>query len=294
MSVKEQLLKMKENWLMVVLVLVVVLFLSGGNGIVGDAFGDLKSFGQSSDRGYGVEAESLSYYPGVNDGFAPEIEERKIVKSSSLSTEIERGEFSEAEEKLKNIISSSGSFLLNEQVNKNGEGWRASLYGYYSLKVETGKYDSVVSQLKEIGEVQSFNENVLDVTERYDDVEIELGVERERLVRYLEMYDSADEVSDRIELNDRIFNQERTIKYLEDSLENIDSRIDYSSISFSMSEETSSWDNIVFVKLSDLTRSFVSNLNTLLSFVFGVIPWAVVLLIGWFSWKWFKKRDEFS
>lgn len=288
MSVKDQFNKMKENWLMVVLALVVVLFLSGGNGIVSDSIGNIQSFGKSFDGGV-AEIGIASYYPGVGGGFAPEIEERKIVKSSSLSTEINRGKFVEAEAELKNIISNSGAYLLNERVNKNGEGWRASLSGYYSLKVETGKYDSVIAQLKEIGEVQSFNENMLDVTERYDDVEIEIKVERERLARYMEMYEDADEVSDRIELNDRIFNQERTIKYLEDSLENIDSRIDYSSISFSMSEEKSNWTNIVFVKLSDLIRSFVNNLNTLLGFIFGIVPWAVALFVGWFFWKRFRK-----
>lgn len=290
MDIKEQFSKMKDNWLMIVLVLVVVLFLSGGNGVVDSSISSMKGFGNSFD-GRGIGIETGGYYPGVDGGFAPEIEERKIVKSSSLSTEIEKGEFGEAEDKLKNIISSSGAYLLNEQVNKNGEGWRAYSYGYYSLKVETGKYDSVVAQLKEIGEVQSFNENVLDVTERYDDVEIELGVERGRLERYLEMYDDADEVSDRIELSDRIFNQERTIKYLEESLENIDSRIDYSSISFSMTEERSGYVGVAFVKLSDLVRGFVDSFNTLLSFIFGIIPWAVALLVGWFFWKRFRKGN---
>jgi hypothetical protein len=279
---------MKENWLMVVLVLVVILFLSGGNVIVGDSFGNAKNLGQSFDRSVN-EIGLTAYYPDSSDGFAPEIEERKITRSSSLSTEIERGEFGEAEIKLKNIIISSGAYLLNERVNKNGEGWRASFYGYYSLKVETDKYDAVVVQLKEIGEVQSFNENMADVTERYDDVEIELSAERERLDRYLKMYDDAEEVGDQIELNDRIFNQERTIKYLEESLENIDSRIDYSTISFSMNEERSGYGSIAFVKLGDLARSFVDNLNTLLNLIFGLIPWAVALLVGLFFWKRFRK-----
>ena len=277
---------MKENWLMVVLVLVVVLFLSGGNGIIGNSLNDVtRSLGANA-----IGIESAKYYPVSDGGFAPEVEERKIVRSSSLSTEIERGEFEEAEAKLKNIIVSSGAYLLNERVNRNGEGWRAYFYGYYSLKVDTDKYDSVVAQLKDIGEVQSFDENMLDVTERYDDVEIELSAERERLGRYLDMYEDADEVSDQIELNDRIFNQERTIKYLEESLENIDSRIDYSTISFSMSEERSGYAGIAFVKLGDLVRSFIDSFNALLNLIFAIVPWTVALFIGWIFWKRFRKN----
>ncbi|MCD4770967.1 DUF4349 domain-containing protein [archaeon] len=291
MGLKKQFATIKENWLMIVLGLVLIVFLSNGSGIVSQSFDSVMTAGDSFDKGYGggVASESMNYRSGGSDDFAPETEERKITKSSSLSTEIERGGFSEAEGQLKNIVRSSGAYLLNERVNRNGESWRAYYSGYYSLKIDTSKYDAVVAQLKEIGEVQSFSENMVDVTGRYEDIEIEIGVEKARLLRYLEMYDEADEVSDKINLNDRIFNQERKIKYLEDSLRNIDNRVDYSSVSFSMSEERSEWIGIVFVKLSDLVRSFVSSINTLLSFIFGFAPWAIAFFIGRWIWKKFKK-----
>jgi len=72
-------------------------------------------------------------------------------------------------------------------------------------------------------------------------------------------------------------------------LRNIDNRIEYSSVSFSMSEERSEWVNIALVKLSDLVRSFVGSLNSLLSFIFGIVPWAVAFFIGLWAWKKFKK-----
>ena len=183
MGIKEQFEKMKENWLMLVLALVVIVFLSGSNGIVGQS---LNNIGGSFEKGYAdmVDSRVMGYYPETNSDFAPEVEERKIVKSSSLSTETARGEFGEAEERLKNIVTSSGAFLLDERVNRNGEGWRGYYSGYYQLKVNVDKYDSVVAQLKEIGEVQSFSENMDDVTGSYNDLEIEVGVEKERLARY--------------------------------------------------------------------------------------------------------------
>ena len=284
MSIRKQFDTIKNNWLMIVLILVVVMFLSG-NGVVNSGLNVVKGIGQSFDRVSEVASSDMMRYPGVSNDFAPEVEERKIVKSSSLSSEIDRGEFSEAEIKLKNIISSSGAYLLNERVDKNGKGWKVYYSGQYSLKVDTSKYDAILSQLKEIGEVQNFNENTDDVTGRYDNLEIELGVEKERLVRYNEMYENAEEVSDKIDLNDRIFNQERKIKYLEDSLKNIDNKIDYSSINFSMTEERSEYINIALVKLSSLVRTFVNNFNALVSFIFGVIPWAIVVLVGWWIWK---------
>jgi hypothetical protein len=91
------------------------------------------------------------------------------------------------------------------------------------------------------------------------------------------MYNSAEKISDKIELNDRIFNQERTIKYLEDSLKNMDQRVDYSTINLNISEKYS-YSNIALVKLSDLVRSFVNSVNALLKFLFVIIPFAIV---GW-------------
>ncbi|MCK5347345.1 MAG: DUF4349 domain-containing protein, partial [Candidatus Heimdallarchaeota archaeon] len=165
----------KKNWLVIVLVLALVLFFSGGNGIISDSFEGIKSAGQSFSGGYGemTDSEMMNYRSVPSGGdFAPEIEDRKIVKSSSLSSETKRGEFLDAEARLKNIIVSSEAFLLNERVNRYGEGWRSYYSGYYQLKVDTVKYDSVVAQLKEIGEVQSFNENMVDVTGSYENIEI--------------------------------------------------------------------------------------------------------------------------
>ncbi len=287
MGIKEQIATLKNNWLMVIIAIALLVFLSGGN-VIEQGIYSVKSAGGTFNEGY-AETESLNYYPGSDGGFAPESEDRKVVKSSSLSIEIERGEFGNAEESLKNIVSSSGAYLLNERVNINGEGWKTYYSGYYSLKIETVKYDSVVAQLKGVGEVQSFNENVADVTGRYEDLEIEVEVERQRLLRYLEMFNETEEIEYKINLNDKIFDQERRIKYLENSLDNIDSKIEYSSISFSMSEERSEWTNVALVKFSDLIRDFVNNLNGLLGFIFGVIPWALAVFAGWFFWKKFRK-----
>ncbi len=287
MGIKEQIATLKNNWLMVIIAIALLVFLSGGN-VIEQGIYSVKSAGGTFSEGY-AGTESLNYYPGPDSGFAPESEDRKVVKSSSLSIEIERGEFGNAEESLKNIVSSSGAYLLNERVNINGEGWKTYYSGYYSLKIETVKYDSVVAQLKGVGEVQSFNENVADVTGRYEDLEIEVEVERQRLLRYLEMFNETEEIEYKINLNDKIFDQERRIKYLENSLDNIDSKIEYSSISFSMSEERSEWTNVALVKFSDLIRDFVNNLNGLLGFIFGVIPWALAVFAGWFFWKKFRK-----
>jgi hypothetical protein len=285
MGIKKQLLKIKDNWLLVLLIL--VLFAAPmfyPNGSVGYAksglYEDMAMPEMAMARGGVMYDES----------FAPEIIERKITKTSNLNSEIERGKFKSVEIKLKAIISATDSYLINENSNKYGEGIRSYYNGYYQIKVQTNKYDLIIEQLKELGEVTSFNENKRDITESYTDNSIELAVEKERLARFEQMYSSATDISDKIELNDKIFDQERRIQYLEESLENMDSRIDYSTISVSLTEKRSGYVGVALVKFSRLVRTLIDSFNGVLSLIFWIIPWALITLIIWVIYRNVKRK----
>ena len=292
MTIKSQLSKIKDNWLLIVIVLAVLAFLN---------FGNLGSLGVSSlAGGIGFEkraAQDASYsgsygiipQPSYGD-FAPDVTDRKITKSSSINIETETGIFKDAESKLKSIVKSTNSYLLNENVNKYDSGWKTYYSGTYQIKVDSRKYNDIIAQLKGIGEVKSFSENTDDITASYKNLEIELAAERQRLLRYHEMYKEASLTADKLQISDRIFDQERTIKYLEDSIKNMDKQVDYSSIYVTLNEKQSEYANILFVKFSELVRSFVASINSLLKLVFAVIPYAVSAAILWFVVRFFRKR----
>jgi len=293
MTLKEQWNTIKKNWLIAVVLLLFVLTPLISN--VGQTF--TQTFAMDSSAGYGVAEEAAmmktSYYPSPTYGdFAPEVQERIITKTAYLSSEIKRGEFNLAENNLKSIVTSSDSFLLNENSNKYGEGVESYYVGYYTIKVETSKYDAVLSQLRELGKVTSFNENRNDITGSYTNTKLELEVEKERLQRYKNLYAEAKSVDEKLTLNDRIFDEERTIKYLEDSLKNMDSRVDYSTISVTLQEKQSGYLGVVFVKFSQLVKSLVDSINSVLKLIFIVLPWAVVVGIIWILVRVFRKGKK--
>jgi len=266
MTIKQQLYRIKENWIITLVLIILVLFLTNSSPV------SLTKGGFS-----GVAMESSFAPRGIyQEDFSPEIQERIITKSANLQTEIKRGTFKEKEKILKEII--KDSYLLNENINTREKRLKEYINAYYQIKVKTEDYNEIITKLKEIGKVKSFNENLQDITKRYTNIKTELELERTRLQRYQEMYAKADKISDKIELNDRIFNQERTIKYLEDSLENLDNRVDYSTISFSMNEKQSEYANIAFIKISEIAKSFMASINFLVKLIFIVLPW--VILIG--------------
>jgi len=202
-----------------------------------------------------------------------------------MATDVERGTFKQAESKVKNIVTSSNSFLLNQNSNRYGKDKKSYYTGSYQIKVESSKYESVVAQLKDIGEVTSFRENTQDITGSYENTNIEIQVEKAKLTRYNQLFDETKDINQKIQLTDRIFSQERRIKYLEDSLSNIDQRVDYSTISLSLNEKRSEYVNVVFVKISELVKGFVNSLNSLLKFILYIIPWAAAFLIIMFIYK---------
>jgi hypothetical protein len=292
MGISEQLSKLKENWLLIVILLVVVVFLSGGSGVMRD-IGGAKMYAAESmamDAAYGGAARSYMPSPGYGEDFAPEVDERIITKTASMSAEVERGEFKQAENQLKGIVAGADGYLLNENANQVGEGWTAYYRGSYSIKVPVLEYDRVVSELKLIGEVKSFNENAQDITGSYVSVEDQLEVERGRLERYEAMMDETENVEEKLQLTDRIYNQERTIKYLEDRLEGMDKRVDYATVSVSLTEEQSSYVNVQLVKLGQLVRSLVNSFNNLLTLVFWALPWLVALFLIRVIWKIVKRK----
>ncbi|MBI2146404.1 DUF4349 domain-containing protein [Candidatus Woesearchaeota archaeon] len=291
MKIKEQLHKIKENWLLATLLLIIVgVLLADKVNLYPPSYG-----ASYSDQAYGASGESIMgrpslglaketalYYPVPESGdFAPDVRERKITKSANLASEVERNEFQAAEEQLKASITAADALLLSENTYRTGKEAGQAYSGTFYIKVESRKYEAFVSQVKHIGTITSFSENAEDLTGQYTDVNIELESEKSRLTRYKELLSKAETTAERIDLTDRIFDQERRIKYLEDSLRNVDQHVEYSTITIQLQEKPSGYGSIALVKLSELLRRLVDSFNNLLHLLFWALPYAVAALIVW-------------
>lgn len=290
MTIKEQFQRIKENWLIMLLLAVVLILFMGlpvtetlqqgvfqADGVYGN------DYAESAVAKMKVGIPSPIY----DSGFAPETEDRKITKTASLNIGVKQGTFQDAESKLKSIVKTADAFLLNENVQKysNYGDDRQYYSGNYNIKVEEGKYDALISQLKEIDEMTLFGENAEDITKQFVDLESELAAEKERLLRYQQMLKEATTVEDKIMLSDRIFDQERIITFLEKQLKTSGEQASYSTVYVVITEKQSEYANAVLVKFSELITTFVTNMNSLLKLLFGLIPYAVAAVLAWLGWK---------
>ncbi|MBI5393511.1 DUF4349 domain-containing protein [Candidatus Woesearchaeota archaeon] len=303
MAIMVQLNKIKENWLILVIVVVLlgaIFFIqptsisktfSMGAGY-GNYGGTYESAAMATSVNMMYNSANAGYYPGqaINDNFAPEEQNRKITKTVSMNTEVEQNTFKKNEAKLKAVIITTNSYLLNENVNKQDIDKYSYYYGSYQIKVEASKYSAIIAQLKDIGETKSFNENAQDITAETKNIEIELTAEKQRLAKFQELYDNAKTTQEKLEITDRIFNQERTIKYYEDALKNKDKQVQYSTIYFSMTEKQSQYRNIIFIKFPELVKKLVGSMNSLLSLLFVIVPYVIAGLLLWLIIRFFRTR----
>jgi len=294
MTVKEQLLKLKENWLLILVVLV-VLYVWAGTGDLGSVVPSLSSYAPSMAVKSSYEpAPSYARSAVYNRGFAPEVKDRLISKTARLSSEVEKGLFTSAESQLKSIIKSSESYMLNEDVDTYNSGERGEYTsGSYEIKVPSAKYDAVVQQLKGIGKLLSFSEVAEDVTGTYTNIKVELDTEKKRLLRYEQMYAEAKKMEDKIDLNDRMFDQERTIANLVDSMDRLGKQVTYSTVHVSLAEKKSAYADIAFVEVSMLVEALVGSLSAFLVLAVAAIPWVLGIgLIVWLYRKLFGLKNK--
>lgn len=296
MSFKEQIDKLKSNWLLIVLGLIIfVILFSITQMSVGSVGYQSRNLGASEKVAMDYDMElSQSLGGGVSssrtDDFSPDVEERKIIKNTNLKLNIKRGEFENTNSRIKAISNTSDSFILSENITSRKSGSKELFTGRYTIKVDSTKLEDMTSQLKDLGKVTYLNQSGNDITGNYTKTSLEIELEKERLKRYQEIYDSTNE-DGKLRLIDRIFNQERRIKYLEDSLKNMDQRVEYSTISLTVTE-TYNYANIVLVRFSDLVRTFVNNVNNVLKFIFGVVPYAVAVYLIYLFTRLFKRRKN--
>lgn len=249
----------------------------------------------SYDSGYESEAPARSMAaPGESASTAgqPEVAERKITKAASIDTEVETGKFKETESKAKEDISSLDAFILNEDVQLHKSGDAAYYTGRYTIKVESGKYDSLVAKLKEIPKLQQFSESADDITEQYTDLEVELKAEKERLERYRALYAEINDTEDKIDLIDMMFYEERAIEYMEKALTEAGKTLDYYTIDFYLAEKEPSFFNVEFVEASELAANIVDGTSSLLRLASYLLPFLAVGFGIWGIRRTMKKKAK--
>lgn len=216
--------------------------------------------------------------------------ERKIIRSANLTIEV--GNFDEACNNINSIILGIG---IIQQTNINtsrvyvDNELKLVKNGTIVLRVDKDKFDTVINNLKGIGDVYNLAINGQDVTDRFVDTESRLRLlklEQSRLEAYLAKLNDLDQI---FKTESRLTGIRQEIESLTGNLNKMSSLVELSTITITMNEKYPGSEKItkpltygqrLLNKLKASLESTVEFLGDFLVFVVSAIP--VLIMLGLF------------
>ena len=154
---------------------------------------------------------------------------------------------------------------------------------WLTLRIPAAELETVVQDLGELGDVDDYNTNSVDVSHEVTDLEAQISTLRASTARIEALLDQASDISDIIDLETELANRQGRLEGLEARQRGLDDQVSMSTIELSLTTEP-------IVEVKDDPNSFwdglVAGWNGLVSFgsgalvVLGVLlPWLAVLAI---------------
>lgn len=160
----------------------------------GEPDGDLGS--ASGDSSAGAPADG-----GQLPQTAPKLQgilDRKIVQSTSIDLAVE--DVGRDFQEIIRIAETAGGFVSTASFSNRDEQQAADL----TIRVPANQYQSVLAQIRNMGEVQEESSDANDATEEYTDLQARLRTLQATERRYLELLAEARNINDILQVQDRL------------------------------------------------------------------------------------------
>ena len=233
------------------------------------------------------------------------LSQRKIIRNANISIEVD--DFDVAYSKIEYIISNLG-YVQESKINKVKHFVDNKIElvtsGVIIIRVDADKFNSVLKDIKGLGQLIDENIKTDDVTEKFFDVESRLRLlkyEESRLEEYLKKIDDPDNI---FKTQRRLTDIRHEIEQLTGTLNKLSDLVKLSTITINMKEKapTSTSEPSKQSYISQLKDNFLDSLNGVMKFlgnlllvIVGSLPVLVLLGIVFFPFyflgkKFLKKR----
>ena len=229
----------------------------------------------------------------------------KLIYEGNLTVET-RG-FDDAVAQVERLVQQCGGFIESSNVEghtryeSDGSVRVVNRYASYTLRVPADRFQSVLNQTGEIGNVTQSNTRVINVTSQFTDQEARkesLEVQEDRLLAMLEQ---STDMETLVTLESRLSEVRYEIESIERNLRNLQTQVDYSTIYLYLQEvaaytPTASVQRTFGQQLSDALsggwNGFVSGLKSLIVGLAACLPLVIILAViaGFVIWAVVKLR----
>ncbi len=255
------------------------------------------NYGEGTTDDYRETGDSKDYFGD---------EDQKMIYSSSMNLEVD--DTDAAVDAIEALMMKYGSYIqsISSYINpdytyyhEDAQYYRRESKGYHiNIRVKAENLDAFIDELEKLGDVTSYSKSAYNVTTQYKDLESRLKLHQSKLERLNELMAETATLSELITLENAISEEIYQIDNIMTQINGLDKEISYSSFYISLTEKEETILTVTktnfFKELGDAfiisLNEFVSNLVFLLKSVIYLIPYAIILAIGFLFYKKTKKQ----
>ena len=197
---------------------------------------------------------------------------------------------------IRKLITSYEGFIEQDELSDNDEYWyyeeytknHATLNENLVVRIPTKHYTDFLNELGGQGKIRTKTQQVENITTAYSDTETTINSLKIQEKRLLEMMEEADNVTDMLEIEDRLTDVQNELRMVENRLSAMDVDIAYSTIHIDVMEvleytkdaepvKTSTFSDRLKNTLKDSWEDFLLFLENALFFLIHALPILVIL-----------------
>jgi len=242
--------------------------------------------------GYDSQPEALANYAAPQDmdtassrSGEAEIEKQAAKIIRTVRMELSTRAFDEDVAAVLQALDQAGGWVESASLSNAYSNLRVA---YYTLRVPSSQLDQMITTLRGVGRLVSFNESSEDVSEHYADTQNRLRTQQTKMERLQALLAKAETVEDLITVEYSISDTQYEIDRLTGLLRGMDSKVDYSTLRLTLNElspiETSQdkqetlWDRVQN-GVQAAFEGFVQLLADLVVFLSIALPYLLVLVL---------------
>lgn len=243
----------------------------------------------------GGMAKMMMPTPAFADDFAPEVEDRKIIRNASLQVEVSDTEVA------RKLVEQKVAELKGHITNLNSYEVRNGILSYnFTVRIPAEKLETTMDAFTSLGVKKSESINEQDITAQYTDTESRLKnleVRRDRLRELMER--KTDNLADVLQIDRELSSVQQQIENYERTLKSHDTNVAFSSVNLSLQPEpqigdfqTPEWTVQKSWKQSvnDLIISLQEILDNGIQLLVFAPIWIPILLVIWAIQRFIRRR----
>lgn len=251
----------------------------------GDAqSGDAQSAGGGKTVGsVGATAQSVSQT------------QRKIIYTATVDLVVEN--LTAGQTKLTQLVKANRGYIAETNVGGQSGSQRS---GTWKVRVPVENYESFMAGAQRLGELQSINSSSQDVTAEYYDVSARIKNKRVEETRLQDLLKKATgKLSEVLQVEKELSRVRGEIEQLQGRIRVLSSLSSLTTITISMNEIKDYVPPAPPSFATEIARQFSGSLGAMRAAGKGLVllgaallPWLPFALVGFFGWKWTRKRKK--